>query len=112
MEIHDPALKFRLVREFLQMHLRGEITRNFHALSTSPTLNEKQGKGIDCNGSSLPYFSIPSFLRIANMLPNFLNLCVILQDLVEHVDDQKRFQEYSYSLSLSLVYFAAFQLRG
>ena len=26
------------------------------------------------------------------MLPNFLNHCVIHQDLVEHVDNQKRFQ--------------------
>ena len=72
---------------FLQMHLRGEITRNCHALSTSPNtldmvsherktylscrlylqaLTEKQGKGIDCNGSSL--FSIPSFLRILDIV--------------------------------------------
>ena len=35
------------------------------------------------------------------MASNFLNHCVIHQDLVEHVDDQKRFQEYSYSLSRS-----------
>ena len=35
-EIHDPALKFRLVREFLLMHLRGEISQNCRALSTSP----------------------------------------------------------------------------
>ena len=28
-------------------------------------LTEKQGKSIDCNGSSLPQFSIPSFLGIA-----------------------------------------------
>ena len=34
---HDPALKFRLVMEFLQMSLRGEITRNLSChLSTSP----------------------------------------------------------------------------
>ena len=42
------------------------------------------------------------------VLPNFLNQCFIHQNLVEHVDDQKSLQEYSYSL----VYFAAFQLRG
>ena len=42
------------------------------------------------------------------MLPIFLNKSVIHQDLVEHVDNQKRFQEYSYRL----VYVAAFQLRG
>ena len=35
-EIHHSALKFCLVRELLQMHLRGEITRNCHALNTSP----------------------------------------------------------------------------
>ena len=40
--------------------------------------------------------------------PNFLNHRVIHQNLVEHVDDQERFQEYS----CSLVCFAAFQLRG
>ena len=75
-------------------------------------LTEKQGKGIDCNGFSLPLFSIPRFLRILQrfpmVLPNFLNNCLIHQDLVEHVDNQKHFQEYSYSL----MYFAAFQLRG
>ena len=42
------------------------------------------------------------------MSPKFLNRCVIHQNLVENVDDQKRFQEYSYSL----VHFPAFQLRG
>ena len=37
LEVHNPALKFRMVREFPQMHLRGRITRNWHAtLSTSP----------------------------------------------------------------------------
>ena len=67
------------------MHVRGEITRNCHALSTSPNthdmvshrhktyllsrlfllaLTEKQGKGIDCNGSPFLPFSIPSFLGI------------------------------------------------
>ena len=78
-------------------------------------LSEKQGKGTDCNGSSLPLFSISYFCqnprhrqRFPIVLPNFLNNCVILQDLVEHVDDQKRFQQKSYSL----VYFAAFHLRG
>ena len=36
-EVHNPALKFRMVREFSQMHLRGRITRNCDAtLSTSP----------------------------------------------------------------------------
>ena len=77
-------------------------------------LTEKQGEGNDCNGSSLPPFSIPSFFqnpphhrRFPMVLPNFLNNCVIHQDLVEHVDNQKRFQEYSDAL----VYFAAFQLR-
>ena len=42
------------------------------------------------------------------MSPNLLNHCVIHQDLVEHVDHQKRFLEYSNLL----VYFAALQLRG
>ena len=32
------------------------------------------------------------------VLPIFLKNCIIHQDLVEHVDDQKRFQEYSYPL--------------
>ena len=70
-----------------------EITPNCHALSTSPNthgmvshghktyfsswlfliaLTEKQGKGIDCNGSSLPLFSVPSVLRIANDIAKFL----------------------------------------
>ena len=73
----------------LQMHLQGEITRNCHAtwvqvripkpwlvidmkliLSSRLfllALTEKQGKSIDCNGSSLPPFSIPSFLRILDI---------------------------------------------
>ena len=39
-------------------------------------LTDKQGKGIDCNGSSLPLFSNPSVLRIANDIANFLeSLC-------------------------------------
>ena len=42
------------------------------------------------------------------MSPNLLNHYEIHQDVVKHVDDQKRFQENSYSL----VYFAAFQHRG
>ena len=42
------------------------------------------------------------------MSPKFLNNWKNHQNLVEHVDDQRRFQECSYSL----VYFAAFQLRG
>ena len=42
------------------------------------------------------------------MLPNFLNHCVNPLALVGQVNDQKRFQEYSYSL----VYFAAFSIRG
>ena len=42
------------------------------------------------------------------MLPNFLNHCMILRALVGQVDNQKRFQEYSYPL----VYFAAFWIRG
>ena len=76
------------------MHLRGEITRNCHAtLRTSPNTSgmvghrhetylssrlfllaptEKQGKSIVCNGSSLPLFSIPSVLRIANDIAKFL----------------------------------------
>ena len=54
------------------------------------------------------HFSQCLFSESSEMSPNFLNHCVIYQNLVEHVDDQKRFQEYSYSL----VYFAAFQLRG
>ena len=69
------------------------MTRIFHALSTSPNtrgmmghrlktistvqtfclaLIEKQDIGIDCNGSSLPLFSIPSNLRIANNVAKFL----------------------------------------
>ena len=55
------------------------------------------------------YSQIPSLLisprhhqRFPMVLPNFLNHCVIHENLVEHVDDQKRFQGYSYSL----VYFA------
>ena len=78
-------------------------------------LSEKQGKGTDCNGSSLTLFSISYFAqnprhrqRFPTVLPKFWNNCVILQDRVEHVDDQKRVQWYSYSL----VYFAAFQLCG
>ena len=47
-------------------------------------------------------------IQFPMVLPNFLNNCTIHQDPVEHVDNQKCFQEYSYSL----VYFAAFQLRG
>ena len=35
-EIHDPAPKFCLVMESVQMHLRRETTRNCHALNTSP----------------------------------------------------------------------------
>ena len=35
-------------------------------------LTEEQGKGIVCNGSSLPLFSIPSFLRIANDVAKFV----------------------------------------
>ena len=109
------------------MCLRGEITRNCYASSTIPNthgmvshrhktylssrlfllaLTEKQGKSIDCNGSSLPLFSIPSLLRIADDAAKLLES--LYKNLVEHVDDQKRFQEYSYPL----VYFAAFQLRG
>ena len=79
------------------MHLRGEITRNCDASSTSPNthgmvshrhktclssglfllaLTEKQGKGIDCNGSSLPLCSVPSVLRIANDVAKLLeSLC-------------------------------------
>ena len=90
-EIHDPALFFRVVRDFffLQMHLRGEITRNYHVLITSLNtrgimshrlktistvqtfclaLIEEQDIEIDCNGSSLPLFSIPCDLRVANIV--------------------------------------------
>ena len=34
------------------------------------------------------------------VLPNFLNHCVILQALVGQVDNQKPFQEHSYSFLL------------
>ena len=67
-------------------------------------LTEKQGKGVDCNGSSLPLFSIRSLLWIPDDAAKHLESL----DLVEHVDDQKRFREYPYSL----VYFAAFSIRG
>ena len=133
LKIHDPALKFRLVRE-LQMHLWGQITWNATWVQVQiPTawlvmdirlicrldfllaLTEKQNKSVDCNGSSLPLFSLPHFLRIVDIiggsrrcLPNFLNNYIIHQNLVDHVDNQKRFQEYPNSL----VYFAAFQFRG
>ena len=36
-EVHNSAVKFRVVRESCQMHFRGRITRDCHAtLSTSP----------------------------------------------------------------------------
>ena len=44
-------------------------------------------------GDQLPLFSIPSVLRTANDIAKFLDLCVIHQNLVEHVNDLKRFQE-------------------
>ena len=120
LEIHDPALKFRLVMEFLQMHLRGEITRNSHAAWVqvqTPTawlvidirqicrldflsLLLRKSK-VNCNRFFAPT-SLNSFFsqnprhhqRFAMVLPNFLNHCVIHQDLVEHVDNQECFQEY------------------
>ena len=59
---------------------------------------KKLSKNIDCNGSSHPLFSIPSFLRIATDVVKFLeSLFFFHQNLVEHVDDQKRFQEHSFS---------------
>ena len=115
----------------LQMHLRGKITRNCHAaMSTSPNTHGMVSHGHKTYLSSGLFLSllllkskvkvlIAMVLRSHNsqfllfseslmMSPNFWNHCVIHQDLVEHVDIQKRFQEYSYSL----LYFAVFQLRG
>ena len=88
LEIHDPALKFLFVSEFLQMYLRGETTRNCHATRAqvpTPTawsvtdtrdflssrlfllaLTEKRGKSTNCNGSSLPPLPIPSVLSNDN----------------------------------------------
>ena len=56
--------------------------------------------------SSLPLFLIPSLLRIVNDVAKFFDHCAIHPDLIESVDNQKRFQEYSYCL----VNFAALQL--
>ena len=97
-EVHNPALKFRMVGKFPQMHLRGKITRIYHAtLSTSPNTRgmvshrlktisvvqtislafpEKQCKIIGCSGSSLPLFSIPSLLWISDHAARLLeSLC-------------------------------------
>ena len=46
--------------------------------------------------------------ELPRMFSHFLNFCVVHQDLVGQVDNQKRVQEYSYPL----VYFAAFLIRG
>ena len=89
----------------LQMHLQGEITRNCHAtwvqvripkpwlvidmkliLSSRLfllALTEKQGKSIDCNGSSLPPFSIPSFLRILDIIIDSWWCCQISWIIVQ-----------------------------
>ena len=48
------------------------------------------------------------FSEFPMVLPNFVNHCVNPQTLVGQVDNQKRFQEFSYPL----VYFAAFSIRG
>ena len=83
-EVHNPALKFRMVGEFSQMHLRGKMTRIENAtLSTSPDtrgmvshrlktisvvqtfpqlFSKSKVKALVCNCSSLPLISIPSFL--------------------------------------------------
>ena len=71
-------------------------------------LTDKQGKGNDCNDSSLPLFSIPSVLRIPDDAAKFLESLCNSSDLVEHVDNRKRFREYS----RPLVYLAAFWIRG
>ena len=121
----------------LQMHLRGEITRKLSCrLSASPsTQSMVSHRHKTCLSSGLflsllllkskvkvliarvlrshySQFLLYSESSISSAIPDgvakFLESCVIHQDLVEHVDDQKRFREYSYSL----VYFAAFQLRG
>ena len=121
----------------LHMHPRGEITRNCHAtwvqvripkacvvidmrliLSSRLFLlafSEKQGKRYWLQWLFAPT-DLNSFFsqnprhhhRFLMVLSNFLNHCVVLQDLVEPVDNQKRFQEYSYYH----MYFAAFQFRG
>ena len=92
-----PALKFYSVREFLQMHLRVEITRNCHATWVQVqmpkarsaidirifvvqtfflALTEEQDGGVNCNGSSLSLVSVPSFLTIPNNVAKFLeSLC-------------------------------------
>ena len=119
------------------MHLRVEITRNWHAawvqvrihaawlvtdirlicrpdLSSSLLLKSKVkvliAMILRSNYSLFLFFSqnLRHHQWFPMVLPNFLNNCAILQDLVEHVDNQKRFQQYS----SSFVYFAAFQFRG
>ena len=109
LKIHDPALKFRLVRVFLQMHLRGEITRNCHDLSTSPNTHGVVSHRHKTYLSSRLFLSLlilkskvkvltamvlryhcSQFLLFSEsplMSPNFLSHCVIHQDLVEHVDN-------------------------
>ena len=93
-KVHNPALKFCIVEELSQMHLRGRMTRIYHAtLSTCPdthgmvshglktiavvqtlscALQRKEGKCVVCNGFSLPLFSIPSLLLIPDDVAKFL----------------------------------------
>ena len=113
-ELHDPALKFRLAREFLQMHLRGEMTRNCHAtLSASPNTRGVVGHKHKTISVVWTFFVLlllkskvkalfamvlrshcSQFLLLSEspmMSPNCLNHRVIHQDFVEHVDNQKTF---------------------
>ena len=130
-EVHNPALKFRMVGEFSQMHLRGRITRNCHVtLSTSPNTRSMVSHRLETIVVVQTFFPLlfPKskvkvlvamifhfhfsqcllFYESPMMLPNFLIHYVIPQALVGQLDNQKRFREYSYPLA----YFAALSIRG
>ena len=64
---------------------------------------------MDCNGSSLPSFSIPSLLKPPDViLPNPSNCYVSRQVHLGQVGNHEHLQKYSYQLVL----FAAFSIRG
>ena len=121
--------EFRLVRE-LQMQIRVEMTRNCHTTWVqvqipkaslvidirlicrrdvlSSLLLKSKVKVLIAMFFSLPLFSIPSFLRNANGIANFLESLCNSSRSRRACWKSKTFP----GKLISLVYFAVFQLRG
>ena len=115
LEIHDPALKFRLVREFCRcisevrwieiviLWVQVPIPTAWLVIDTRLIYRQDSRFLLLLKSKVKVSFAMvlrshySQFLLFSEspmMSSNFLNRCVIHQHLVEHVDNQKRFQRY------------------